>query len=120
MGQITNLIATINGSSLSPAGIKISLIAKLQAALAALQAGDIATACSDLQDFTNEVNAQKGKKVPADLADALLSSVTEIRNQLGCAEAVSNLPAQSGGTFSIIKLVLTNLMTYIVTDPLQI
>jgi len=83
--QIGSLITDISQStSLPSGGPKTSLNAKLQTALQAIQADDVATACSSLQDFINELSAQKGKKIPADLADSLISSATQIENQLGC------------------------------------
>jgi uncharacterized delta-60 repeat protein len=82
-GNINDVITGIKGSGL-PAGTKTSLNAKLQAALAALQAGDTAAACSHLQDFLNYVNAQRNKMIPAPEADALTASVTAIRAELGC------------------------------------
>jgi hypothetical protein len=82
--QINAVIATISNTNLIPAGIKTSLNAKLNAAQAALSAGDVATACGKLQDFLNEVRAQRGKKIPVPLADALTSSVTAISAVVGC------------------------------------
>ncbi|HEX6729815.1 MAG TPA: hypothetical protein VF074_07380 [Pyrinomonadaceae bacterium] len=81
--EINNVITSISNSSISGA-IKTSLGAKLQASLPALQLGDIATACSKLQDLLNEIKAQRGKKIPVGQADALTNSVIEIRTELGC------------------------------------
>jgi hypothetical protein len=81
--HINNVISSINNSAL-PEGTKTSLGAKLNAAVVALQAGDIATACIKLQDFLNELRAQRGKKIPEGFADALANSVMEIRTGLGC------------------------------------
>ncbi|HKA19487.1 MAG TPA: FG-GAP-like repeat-containing protein [Blastocatellia bacterium] len=82
--QINNVITSINNSAQIPSGTKTSINAKLQAALAALQSGNIATACIKLQDFLNEVSAQREKKIPAQLADALTNTVIQIRAELGC------------------------------------
>jgi hypothetical protein len=82
-------MTTISNSTLS-ASVKTSLNAKLQAALKAVQAGDTATACSDLQNFINEVNSQRGKKIPATFADSLTSTATTIGNQLGCGPLATN------------------------------
>jgi hypothetical protein len=89
LAQISNVSTSINNSALIPASIKTSLSAKLQAALAALQLGDIATTCSKLQDFLNELRAQRGKKIPGDLADALTNSVIQIRADVGCGGVAS-------------------------------
>jgi hypothetical protein len=67
------------------------------AALAALHTGDIATACNKLQDLLNEVNAQRGKKIPLQLADALTSSVIEIRAELGCTQLACSYLGNSDG-----------------------
>ena len=83
------MITTISNSNLAT-GIKTALNAKLQASLRDVQAVHTASACSDLQDFINQVNAQKGKKIPVDLAKSLISSATPIENQLGCAQLASN------------------------------
>jgi hypothetical protein len=89
LAQISNVITSINNSALIPASIKTSLNAKLQAALAAFQLGDIATTCSKLQDFLNELRAQRGKKIPGDLADALTNRVIQIRADVGCGGVAS-------------------------------
>src|ERR1051325_596794 len=90
MAEIEDVMTTVSNSNLSPVGIKRSLNAKLQAALDALRAGDTLTACSNLQDFINQVNAQRGKKIPATLADSLSATADQIRNQLGCGGLASN------------------------------
>jgi hypothetical protein len=90
MAEIEDVMTTVSNSNLSPVGIKRSLNANLQAALDALQAGDTLTACSNLQDFINQVNAQRGKKIPAALADSLIATTDQIRSQLGCGTLASN------------------------------
>jgi len=82
--EVSSLITTVAESTSLPAGTKISLNAKLQDAQNALQLGDTATACSDLQDLINQVKAQSGKKIPVDLANSLIGTAQQIRNQLGC------------------------------------
>jgi len=89
LAQISNVIILINDSALIPASIKTSLNAKLQAALAALQVGDTAITCSKLQDFLNALRAQRGKKIPVDLADGLTASVIQIRAEVGCGGVAS-------------------------------
>jgi len=55
------VISTINNFGVL-AGINTSLIAQLETALVDLQAGHSAAACSKLQGFLNEVNAQRGRR----------------------------------------------------------
>src|ERR1051325_3553756 len=97
MAEIEDVMTTVSNSNLSNVGIKRSLNAKLQAALDALQAGDTLTACSELQDFINQVNAQSGKKIPAALADSLIATADQIRNQLGCGALASISTTQQQG-----------------------
>lgn len=66
-------------------GIENSLLAKLQAALDAVSAGDLATACAALADFINAVSAQAGKKITDEQASQLIDAATGIRAMLGCA-----------------------------------
>ncbi len=82
-GQIEDLIAFVESLGLQR-GIETSLVAKLQDALDALAAGDTATACTDLQDFENEVAAQAGKKITSEQAAELTATADEIRALLGC------------------------------------
>lgn len=65
-------------------GITNSLNKKLAAALGAFQAGDTASTCVALQDFSNEVNAQLGKKISSSNASNLLDAAAAIRILLGC------------------------------------
>jgi len=111
MAEIEDVMTTVSNSNLSPVGIKRSLNANLQAALDALQAGDTFAACSKLQDFINQVNAQKGKKLPAALADSLIATSDQIRSQLGCGTLarnrtnatarVPNAPLHTYGLFAV-------------------
>jgi cell wall-associated NlpC family hydrolase len=82
--HIENLIAAVNDANV-PQGIKTSLTAKLSAALTGLQAEDLATACSKLQDFIDEINAQRGKKIAPSLADSLRNGAAQVMDDLGCA-----------------------------------
>jgi hypothetical protein len=59
-------------------------IYNLGPALAALNVNDTATACSDVQDFVNQTNAQSGKKIPATTAAMLVKAATQISAALGC------------------------------------
>lgn len=75
---------TTVSSSRIPLGIQNALNAKLKNAVQAIQQGDNATACGDLQDFINQVNAQRGKKIADVLADSLVTAVSQIQTELGC------------------------------------
>ena len=68
-----------------PAGLSNALKAKLQKALDAIEQGDFATACSELQAFENQVMAQSGKKMTPAQAAELLDAVDQLQAQLGCA-----------------------------------
>ena len=81
--DLDDLIALVNGLNIHH-GIKNSLLAKLNAADAALAAGDTATACTKLGDFINECEAQSGKKLSVEQADELIARANEIRTSLGC------------------------------------
>jgi hypothetical protein len=61
-----------------PDGIETSLLAKLNTALSALAQGDTNGALSALQDFINQVRAQRGKKIPTADADALIAAAQAI------------------------------------------
>ncbi len=78
------LITAVEGFDL-PGGIETSFTKKLEHALAALEAGDTATACSDLQDFINHANAQSGKKLTVEQAGQIIAEAEAIRAALGCS-----------------------------------
>lgn len=67
-----------------PHGLENSLLAKLEAALRAIDEGRTADACAALRAFANEVKAQKGKKLTEAQADALLEIVAQLLVDLGC------------------------------------
>ena len=81
--QIDDLITLIRNFDL-PQGTANSLITKLQQALNAIDAGDLATACSSLTAFTSECAAQSGKKLTTDQATQLINSANQIKSDLGC------------------------------------
>jgi len=81
--QIGDLIALVNSFNLTK-GAGASLIAKLQSALAAINASDTATACDSLTAFVNETQAQSGKKLSTDQASQLINSANQIKTGLGC------------------------------------
>ncbi|HEU4785823.1 MAG TPA: hypothetical protein VFS57_00390, partial [Gemmatimonadaceae bacterium] len=80
----TDLEDAVSGLPGLGAGLSNSLLTKLNAALSAIAAGDVATACQALQDFINEVNAQSGKKISSADAATLIDDANAIRAQLGC------------------------------------
>ena len=47
-------------------------------------AGDASGACSTLDAFVHEVEAQSGKKIAKTLADSLIAQAKRIRAVLGC------------------------------------
>jgi FIMAH domain-containing protein len=67
-----------------PRGTARSLDAKLEAALAAWQAGQSAAACGALSAFLNEVQAQAGNKLSEAQAQQLTAAASDIRAQIGC------------------------------------
>jgi hypothetical protein len=81
--EINDLIELVESFDL-PQGTENSLVAKLQDALAAVEASQTATACDCLSDFINECAAQSGKKLTADQASQLINSATQIKTDLGC------------------------------------
>jgi Tol biopolymer transport system component len=82
--QIADLGALVESFDLHH-GTENSLLAKLQAAIDAANAGDTATACAALEAFINQVSAQAGKKITVAEANALIDAATSIRITLGCA-----------------------------------
>lgn len=80
----TDLEDAVSGLPVLGAGLSNSLLTKLNAALIAIAAGDVATACQALQDFINEVMAQSGKKISSADAATLIDDANAIRAQLGC------------------------------------
>jgi len=81
--QISNLETSVTSLALST-GTTTSLLAKLNGALAAANAGDVATACASLQDFINETRAQAGKKISISDANTLSAAAQRMRAVLGC------------------------------------
>jgi hypothetical protein len=67
-----------------PHGLETSLLAKLNAAIKADEAGNINAECGDLQAFINESNAQSGKKLTEAQANQIIAEATALRELLGC------------------------------------
>jgi Tol biopolymer transport system component len=81
--RIQNLIKKVESFGL-PFGITNSLTVKLRHALDALNAGDTATACSDLAAFINQASAQSGKKLTTQQSAEIRTEAAAIRTVLGC------------------------------------
>jgi hypothetical protein len=79
---MTNLQAQVDGAGL-PQGTQNSLDSKLQAALASFTQGDTTAAKNQLGAFINQVSAQRGTKIDAGLADALIAYAQRIINAVG-------------------------------------
>lgn len=90
--QIDDLIGLIRSFNL-PSGTANSLITKLQSALTAIDAGDMATACSLLASFINECAAQSGKKLTAAQAGQLIASANPIQTAVCGAPALAQTAA---------------------------
>ena len=61
-----------------PAGIENSLVSKLKNAIDSIQKAQEKAAANKLEAFINEVEAQRGKKIPEADADALIALAQEI------------------------------------------
>ena len=85
--QLGDLRKAVVGLGLVSHGITTSLTAKLDAALAAMNAGDVPTACAKVQDFINETRAQDGKKILTADAARLVADAQRIRAVLACVIA---------------------------------
>ncbi len=81
--QSEALVDDIESSDL-PEGSKSSLTAKVEAAQASADRGNLLAACNMLDAFKREVSAQRGRRIPADEADALLAAADNIKAALGC------------------------------------
>jgi hypothetical protein len=82
-GQIEQVVAAVDRANL-PHGTKQSLEVKLQSAFEACQAGEAGATCGPLGAFLHEVDAQRGKAIPIDVADALVIAVQNARAEFGC------------------------------------
>jgi hypothetical protein len=77
--QLGDLLADVQG-----VGPGKSLAAKVEAAQAALAAGDTVGACAALDSFLAEVRAQSGKKITVPQAQALAADANRIKAVIGC------------------------------------
>jgi fibronectin-binding autotransporter adhesin len=80
---VTVMIHVVNSFHLS-SSLQHALDAKLQDVLAAITAGQTATACSELTDFIGYVQSNIGKGLTADQATQLVNEATVIKTRLGC------------------------------------
>jgi len=79
--MLVDLRATVRSYCLRD-GLTKSLVAKLNAALAALAEGDTVEAAESVQAFIDHVNDQRGKKIRDERADQLVAAATEILEAL--------------------------------------
>src|SRR5258708_2202941 len=79
---ITELIAIVKSFGLS-SGLQTSLDAKLADALSAINAGQTATACSELTDFINQVKAKANKGISPSQAQQLIKAATNLQGARG-------------------------------------
>jgi hypothetical protein len=77
--QLTDLATQVQG-----VGPGRSLAAKIAAAQQSLARGDTAATCGQLTAFLNEVAAQRGKRLPAVIADQLIADTQRIQAVIGC------------------------------------
>jgi hypothetical protein len=81
--QMTDLGETVEGLDLQQ-GTETSLKAKLEAALAALAAGNTSAACGQLDAMVNQINANVPTKISRADADALIADINRIQAAIGC------------------------------------
>jgi hypothetical protein len=81
--DLIGMVQKLPNTKLDP-GVRNALLVKLQAALAAINTQNKASACQPLQDFINLVKAQSGKKLDQASATSLINEATRIRTVLGC------------------------------------
>jgi hypothetical protein len=78
----TNLEDQVDAAGLAQ-GLRNALDSRLQAAIDSLDRGNEAAAVNQLQAFENQVRAQRGKKIDAAQADALIAYAEGIINVVG-------------------------------------
>jgi hypothetical protein len=80
---VTRLRGVVAGSGIK-AAVRTGLTDKLDAAYGALVQGQPGAACSQLAAFLSQVQAQRGKAIPAAAADAWAAEAGRIRAAVGC------------------------------------
>jgi hypothetical protein len=78
----TNIQTQVDNAGLDH-GTQNSLDSQLQAATASFNKGNTTAGTNQLQAFINNVNAQRGKKISAALADMLIAEAQRIINAVG-------------------------------------
>jgi hypothetical protein len=81
--QVSDLINLVNSFHLS-SSLQTALDNKLQDVLSAINAGQTATACSELTDFIGHVQSQSGKGLTTSQANQLIAAAKQIQAVLGC------------------------------------
>jgi hypothetical protein len=82
-GDLEPLVNLIQGMNIKK-GLANSLIAKVRAARASAQKGNLSAACGEMAAFLNEVQAQTGNGLTPSQAQQLTASANEIRRLLAC------------------------------------
>jgi hypothetical protein len=81
--QVSDLITLVNSFHLTKS-LQTALDNKLQDVLTATNAGQTATACSQLTDFIGHVQSQSGKGLTTSQANQLIAAAKQIQAVLGC------------------------------------
>jgi probable HAF family extracellular repeat protein len=81
--SIDKILSLLQGFNL-PQGINNALTVKLQHAIEKANAGDIGAACSLLNSFINQVNAQPGNALTPEQAGQLIDAANQTRTEIGC------------------------------------
>ncbi len=81
--QVNELINTVNSMGLA-SNLQNALDAKLQDVLTAINAGQTATACSELTDFIGFVQSHTGKGISSIQAQTLIQAAQQIQAVLAC------------------------------------
>ena len=81
--QVSDLVTTVNSFHLS-SSLQTTLDNKLQDVQTAIKAGQTATACSELTDFSGHVQSQSGKGLTTSQANQLIAAAKQVQAVLGC------------------------------------
>jgi hypothetical protein len=81
--QLSSLGRLISGMG-APAGTTHSLLAKLAAVQSSVANGNTTSACNQLSALIHEAQAQSGKKLTVDQANAIIAAVQDLSSALGC------------------------------------
>jgi hypothetical protein len=81
--QVKNLISLVNSYHLS-SSLQNALDNKLKDVLTAINAGQTATACSELTDFIGFVQSHTGKGLTTSQATQLIAAAKQVQAVLGC------------------------------------